>query len=209
MLHRWRRENSFRRRLVRALSPAFRKSLYGLEWGDPDTVAPLRFVKEKYVLPFVNAEHVAVEIGPGGGRWTLYLLGFQTLYTVDYHQELLDELARNFRRYRNIRLIKNDGTNFPEIAPDSIDYNFSFGTFVHFDFGLIEQYLHAMRSIAKPGANIVIQYSDKTKIMAQINPGFSENTPERMRSAVVAAGYRILEEDTTSLWHSSVIRFTK
>src|SRR5664279_5251225 len=160
MLQRWRRENSFAKRLPHALQSAFRKPLYGLEWGDPETVAPLQFIKEKYVLPYVSAEHVAVEIGPGGGRWTQYLLGFQTLYAVDYHQELLDELARNFRRCRNLRLIKNDGTNFPEIAANSIDYIFSFGTFVHLDFGLIEQYLHAMRSIAKPGGNIVIQYSD-------------------------------------------------
>lgn len=79
---------------------------------------------------------------------------------------------------------------------------------MHLEFDLIEQYLHAMQSIAKPAANIVIQYSDTTKIMAQINHGFSDNTPERMRAAVRAAGYRILEEDTTSLWHSSVIRFT-
>ena len=37
---------------------------------------------------------------------------------------------------------------------------------------------------------------------------FSENTPDRMRDAVRMSGYQILEEDTTSLWHSSVIRFT-
>jgi len=77
------------------------------------------------------------------------------------------------------------------------------------EFDLIERYLEAMRIIAKPDANIVIQYADKNKIMAQLNQGFSQNTPDRMRAAVLAAGYRILGEDTTSLWHSSVIRFAK
>jgi hypothetical protein len=206
MLSHWRRENSFVRRMSRAirLSPP----LYGIEWGDPDVVEPLRFIKERYILPYINAQHDAVEIGPGGGRWTRYLLGFRTLYAVDYHQELLDEVQRNFGYHQNIRFIKNNGFDFPSIEPNSIDYLYSFGTFVHFEFDLIESYLQSIKLIAKPHSNIVIQYSDKTKIMAQINAEFSDNTPSRMREAVQTAGYRVLEEDRTSLWHSSVIRFT-
>ena len=65
-----------------------------------------------------------------------------------------------------------------------------------------------MKMILKPGANAVIQYSDKTKIMAQLNESFSQNTPEKMRTMVLNAGYTILEEDLTTMWHSSVIRFT-
>jgi cyclopropane fatty-acyl-phospholipid synthase-like methyltransferase len=182
--------------------------LYGLEWGDPDVVEPLKFIRDRYVLPYVDARHDAVEIGPGGGRWTRYLVGFKKLYAVDYHQELLDELKRNFRRRGNISFIRNNGTDFPGIASGSIDYLFSFGTFVHLEFHLIEAYLAAIRSIVRSKANIVIQYSDKTKVMAQLNQGFAENTPARMREAVQAAGFNILEEDTTSLWHSSVVRFT-
>jgi len=207
MLSRSRRENSFSKRIFRAFR-GLSRPLYGLEWGDPEVVSPLKFIKQRYVLPYVNAQHKAVEIGPGGGRWTRYLLGFDTLYAVDHHQELLDELQRNFGRRRNVRFIKNNGTDFPGIDRNSIDYLFSFGTFVHLDFNLIEAYLLAIRLIIKPEANVVIQYSDKTKIMAQIIEGFSDNTPDKMREAVRLTGYRILEEDTTSLWHSSVIRFT-
>jgi len=200
MLARSRRDNSLGQELPRPL--------YGLEWGDPEVVAPLKFIKDRYIIPYVNAQHKAVEIGPGGGRWTRYLLGFETLYAIDYHQELLDELKRNFGEQSNVRFIKNNGTDFPGIGENSIDYLFTFGTFVHLDLHLIEAYLLAMRRIVKPGANVVVQYSDKTKIMAQINEGFSDNSPEKMRDALRLAGYTNLEEDTTSLWHSSVIRFT-
>jgi len=79
---------------------------------------------------------------------------------------------------------------------------------VHLDKHLIEAYLKDMRSIVKPGADIVIQYSDKTKIMAQLNNGFSDNTPDKMRQMVLNAGYKILEEDLTTMWHSSIIHFT-
>lgn len=210
MLARSRRENALPKKLIRW----FRRLMsgpghvYGLEWGDPDVVPPLKFIKERYVLPYVKPDRRAVEIGPGGGRWTRELLGFETLYAVDLHQELLDELRRTIGRPRNVRFIKNEGTDFPGIASGSIDYLFSFGTFVHLELDAIEAYLRNIKSIMRPEASVVIQYSDKTKIMAQLNGGFSENSPTRMREAVRAAGYRILEEDTTTLWHSSVIRFT-
>ncbi len=208
MLNRFKKRNGLPLRLLRAIKrEIFSKDIYGLQWGDPDVAPPLRFIKDRYVLPYVNAKHNAIEIGPGGGRWTRYILGFGKLYVVDYYLELLKELKRNFNM-RNIIFIKNNGTDFPGIEEGSIDYLFSFGTFVHLDKHIIEAYLKNMKSIVKPGANIVIQYSDKTKIMAQLNKGFSDNTPDEMRQMVLNAGYKILEEDTTTLWHSSVIRFT-
>jgi hypothetical protein len=54
----------------------------------------------------------------------------------------------------------------------------------------------------------MLHYSDKTKIMAQLNDGFAEMVPERMRGMVKAAGYDILQEDTTTMWHSSIVLFT-
>jgi SAM-dependent methyltransferase len=181
--------------------------VYGLQWGDPEVVEPLRFIRDRYVLPYVSSERTAVEIGPGGGRWTRYLLDFKKLYIVDYHAELLAELKKNFCK-SSMEFIKNNGTDFPGIAERSIDYLFSFGAFVHLDGPIIEAYLSNMKMILKPGANAVIQYSDKTKIMAQLNESFSENTPEKMRTMVLNAGYTIGEEDLTTMWHSSVIRFT-
>jgi hypothetical protein len=200
-----------RSRLVWRILRAIKKELsyggiYGLEWGDPDLVAPLGFIRSRYLLPYIKADQCAVEIGPRGGRWTRYLLGFKKLYLVDYYSELLDDVKRRFRR-PHVTFIKNNGADFPGIEDHSVDYLFSFGTFVHLDAHLIEAYLSNMRRILKAGANVVIHYSDKTKIMAQINDGFAENTPEKMRSIVLDAGYKIREEDLTSMWHSSIVRF--
>jgi hypothetical protein len=208
MLNRFKNWNRLPLRLLKAIKEEiFSKNIYGFKWGDPDLIAPLRFIRDRYVLPYVNAEHNAVEIGPGGGRWTRYLFGFGKLYVVDYYSELLEELKKNFND-TNMTFIKNNGTDFPDIEGGAIDYLFSFGTFVHLDQHLIDAYLKNMKSIVKPGANIVIQYSDKTKIMAQLNKGFSDNTPDKMRQMVLDAGYKILEEDLTTMWHSSIIRFT-
>lgn len=196
-------------RVAKAVKRAiFSEGIYGLDWGDVEFVEPLRFVRDRYILPYVNPNHVAVEIGPGGGRWTRYLLGFGKLYAVDYYTELIRELQKNFRR-PNVEFIKNNGADFLGIPPESVHYVFSFGCFVHLDAPLIEGYLQNLRRILRPASNVVIQYSDKSKVMAQLNTGFSDNTPERMRQMVLCAGFKILEEDLTTMWHSSIIRFTQ
>lgn len=208
MLKTWKKRNSFPARIFKAVKKGFlTPDIYGLQWGDPEVVEPLRFVRDHYVLPYINPLHQAVEIGPGGGRWTRYLIGFQKLFVIDYYQQLLDELRKNLKR-SNLFLIKNNGADFPGVSRQSIDFLFSFGTFVHLDAGLIAGYLKNIREILKPGASAVIHYSDQTKIMARLNPSFSDNNPEKMRSMVVNAGFQVLEEDLTTMWHSSIIRFS-
>lgn len=182
-------------------------AVYGLEWGDPDTWTPLQFIRDRYVIPFVKPEHIAVDIGCGGGRWTRYLLGFKSVYAVDYYPELIAEFRRTFNRYRHVTPIKNNGTDFPGIAPQSVDYILSFGCFGHLNQTLIDGYLRNIKAILKPGGNVVIHYSDKNKVMAQ-EPGFADNTPERMRALVSSHGYRIVQEDTTTMWNGAIIHFT-
>jgi SAM-dependent methyltransferase len=181
--------------------------IYGYQWGDPDTRESLVAFKSRFLLPYVDDSGDAVEIGPGGGRWTRYLLGFRRVYAVDYYDELLAELRRNVEA-PNVVFVKNNGADFPGIPERSATYVFSFGTFVHLERDVIEHYLRNIAAILEPGGNVVIQYSDKTKQAARDNAEFSDNTPEQMREMLLRNGYRVLEEDLTSFGHSAVVRCT-
>jgi Methyltransferase domain len=185
-----------------------RFDFYGLQWGDPNNTPNLKFIRDTYILPYINFDHTAIEIGPGGGRWTRYLLSFRSLYVVDNHQELLDELIKTFK-VPNLILVKNSGADFPEIPQNSVDFVFSFGVFVHLEQDVIGDYLKFLYPVVTNSASIVIQYSDKTKEEAKNNVGFSQNNPEDMRGLVRQMGYTILEENLTVLPHSSIIRFRK
>jgi SAM-dependent methyltransferase len=182
-------------------------AIYGLEWGDPDVWTPLVFIRDRYVLPFVNPDHVAMDIGCGGGRWTRYLLGFKTVYAVDYYAALISEFRRSFDRYKNVTAIKNNGTDFPGVAPHSVDYILSFGCFGHLNHDLIDGYLANIKTILKPGGNAVIHYSDKRKLMAK-EAAFADNTPEQMRALVLRHGFTIVEEDTGTMWNGAIVHFT-
>src|SRR5262245_22123787 len=151
-----------------------RGDLYGLEWGDPESSPPLAYVRDHFLLPYLDPAATVLEIGPGGGRWTRYMLGVRELYAVDYHRELLDELRSNFDR-PNMIFVNNHGDDFPGIPAGSVDLVFSFGAFVHLDVDIIDRYLRNMKPLLKPSSNAIIQYSDKTKPLGASNPGFSDN----------------------------------
>jgi ubiquinone/menaquinone biosynthesis C-methylase UbiE len=209
MLHDYERQNGLLSRFHRAVrelvSP---RRFYGIQWGDPETSGPQVYMRDKYVLPYVKPDRVGLEIGPGGGRWTRYLLGFKHLYVIDYHAELLNELRRQCNQ-ANMQFVVNHGTDFPGVPANSVDYIVSIACFVHLESHLIESYLSNMQTILKSGGNVVLTYSDKTKVGGRLNSTFAENTPERMRDMVRSAGFRIVEEDLTVLWNSGIIRFTR
>jgi SAM-dependent methyltransferase len=207
MLQTYKRQNGLVRRMRRAVREVVSPTkFYGLQWGDPEVSGPHGYMRDRYILPYVRPDHVALEIGPGGGRWTQYLLGFRQLYVVDYHTELLQELRGRFDA-TNMQFIVNHGTDFPGVPEHSIDYVISVACFVHLEPHLIAAYLKNIAGILKPGGNVFMTYSDKTKIGAQMNHTFTDNSPERMREMVTQAGFRIFEEDPTVLWNSGIIRF--
>ena len=120
-----RRKTSFWRKLLaRAFTAAVRISavpqIYGYEWGDPGSCPPLVYVRDHFVVPYIDSSQTALEIGPGGGRWTQYLLGFEKLYLVDYYNELLTETRKSFNR-QNMVFIKNNGDDFSDVPDQSID----------------------------------------------------------------------------------------
>jgi len=201
----------------RARSPAARilkavrvltakKDVYGLEWGDPEKSPPLAYIRDQFLVPYVGAGNTVAEIGPGGGRWTRYMLQSDHIYAVDYHAELLDEVTSNFKA-APITPVKNNGDDFPGIPDASIDFLYSFGVFVHLNLDIIDRYLGNMKRVLKPSANVVFQYADKNKPMAKLNDGFSDNTPDKMRALLTQHGFVIREEDDQTLWHSAVVRF--
>lgn len=181
---------------------------YGQRWGDPNTSKNLISIRERFVTPFLDTEHTALEIGSGGGRWTQYLVNFKKLYCVDLNSCMFPYLSDRFGSYKNIYFIKTNGTDLPNIPENSVDYLFSFGTFEHLDTYLIKEYLLNFKKVLKPNANVVIHYSEKKKFTENDKKWLADNTAEEMRELVKQCGFSIISEDLTSLPASNIIHFT-
>jgi len=136
---------------------------YGDQWGDPDVDQGLQSVRDRFLTPFVDASKTCLEIGPGGGRWTQYLLPAKHLYLVDLNPAMFAYIIERFGAPRNIDYIVTHGSDIPLVPHHSIDFAFTCGTFVHLDLELIGGYLASLRPLMKAGAHLSVQFSDKHK----------------------------------------------
>jgi SAM-dependent methyltransferase len=193
---------------------------YGEQWGDP-AASPLRrwlgvltgksrfrklpVVVRDYLAPYVGPDRVCLEIGPGGGRWTQFLLGARELILVELNPEFFEYLRGRFpEALPRMRFYPTSGYELAGIGDGSVDFAFSFGTFVHLEPEGIDAYLAELRRVLRPGGVAVIQYADKTKPRGRENADFSDMTPARMEALAAARSLRLRAHDTTLLLHSSI-----
>lgn len=194
---------------------------YGIQWGDPEVrgwryvlqrllhpsygPGPLYKVVDRYVRPYVEPSSTVVEIGPGGGRWTRYLLRANRIICVDINPEFFEALKTTFPT-ASLEFYQPRGCELDGIAEDSVDFVFTFGTFVHIEPKDIAEYLVDIRRVLKPGGVAVVQYADKTKPAARRVPAFSDMTAEKM---FAMAPMPIIIHDTLLLKHSNIAVFRK
>jgi len=207
-----------------------KKIHYGDQWGDTE-VTGLRYwiqriglrrtgrfsvgrvipgnlshVVKNYIEPYVTPQSVVVEIGPGGGRWTKYLLAAKEIILVELNPEFFPYLQERFKEnLSKFRFYNTSGCELDGIDTDSVDFIFTFGTFVHIDPDDIHSYLGHIKRVLKPNAIAVIHYSDMTKKRAQkMQGGFSDMDPSKMEAFSFQYGFRFIDHNTRLLNHSSI-----
>ena len=202
---------------------------YGDHWGDP-TLSGLRYrwhrlrygrtqpgdlskVVKRHLRPYVTPDSVVMEIGPGGGRWTQFLIGAREVVLVDLNTQFFRYLRKRFRRNRRkLVFYETSGYELNGIDDDSIDFVFSFGTFVHIDPDGIDEYLSEIARVLRSGGTGTIQYADRDKPYLHTIPdfgGFSDMNAPKMEGLVAGRGLEIVEHDRALLDHSNVVVIRK
>lgn len=194
--------------------------LYGLQWGDPELrglryyarrflhhkpPAPLFKVVDKYIRPYLTPGTTVLEIGPGGGRWTRYLVSAKKLILVDLNAEFFAGLKELFPK-ANLEFYQPQGCDLRGVPDDTVDFVFTFGTFVHVEPEGIHEYLLEIRRVLRSGGIASVQYAEKRKPKAQINPWFSDMTADKMEAM---APMPIVEHNTRLLNHSNIVVMRK
>jgi SAM-dependent methyltransferase len=106
------------------------------------------------LLPRVHAfipTGTILEIAPGYGRWTQYLKeSCQRLVVVDMAENCIEHCKRRFATSTNVEYHVNDGRSLEMIAPESVDFVFSFDSLVHADRGVLSAYLEQLAAKLTP-----------------------------------------------------------
>lgn len=119
---------------------------------------------EHILNPNIPEGSDVLEIGPGGGRFTEYLLDRgNKIYLVDLTQKCIDLCKERFKEYSNIYYFVNDGKSLDMIADNSIDRIWSWDVFVHINDTDIKNYVRQFDRILRPGGIGIIHHSKKGK----------------------------------------------
>jgi len=118
-----------------------------------------RSVVKAFVEPFLSPGLDVLEIAPGQGRWTEYLVGkCASLTLVDLNKSCIDVCRDRFGSHPEIEFLTNDGRTLP-VGDASVDLIWSFGSFVHFDPREVDAYLGEFRRVLRPGGRFVIHHT--------------------------------------------------
>ena len=162
-------------------------------------------VVRDYVAPYVGPTRSASRSARAAGAGRSSCSRARELILVDLNPEFFDYLRERFPdARRRIRFYQTKGYELPAVADASVDFAFSFGTFVHIEPEGIDAYLGELRRVLRPGGVAVLQYADKTKCPRRGTPNFSDMTPARMEALAAAHGFRLRAHDTALLLHSSI-----
>lgn len=183
---------------------------WGDRWGDPHSLPHLLQVRTRFVDPYIRPGQHTVEIGPGGGRFTQFLLGSEALTLVDLNPATYDYICNRFPEDQHkFSFYQTRGSDLEGVPSNSQDLVFTFDCFVHVEPNHIQGYLHEIERVLKPGGRAVIHYGDKHKDLAKANPGFSHNTQEIMRELISKTALRELDHDTYIMFHSNLVTLEK
>lgn len=116
------------------------------------------------IFPRVHAflpASTILEIAPGGGRWTKYLKNYcDRLIAVDLSETCIAHCQKRFAEEPHLTFHVNDGKSLDMIAPDSVDFLFSYDSLVHADAEVIQAYLQQIAKKLKPNGVGFVHHSN-------------------------------------------------
>jgi SAM-dependent methyltransferase len=129
-----------------------------------------------------------LEIAPGFGRWTHYLRDYcRQLLIVDRSAECIEACRQRFAAEPRVHCYLNDGLSLSMIPDGSVDFVFSFDSFVHPDRDVIEAYLRELGTKLKPGGKGFIHHSN----FGEYTNSLRERIPQALAKPLIKA--RILD----------------
>ena len=114
-----------------------------------------------FIKPNIDKDSVAVDFACGHGRWTRYFLDVKQLILVDLNESCIDFCKQRYKKHENIEYFVNDGKTLPFIQDNSVDFVWSFDSFVHMERDVIDSYMCEFSRILKHDGRVIIHHSGR------------------------------------------------
>lgn len=114
----------------------------------------------KCLAPWFNKDHVALEVGCGGGFWVENYLcpNFKHVFGLD----LLPEAPHQAPNFTYIE-VPDRNYSCHGIEDESIDFVWSFGVFCHINLDSLQEYLNNVYRVLKKGGKASLYFSNNER----------------------------------------------
>ena len=115
----------------------------------------------RLILPNAGCTKNVLEIGPGHGRWSSFLIPNSAFCTlVDLSPNCLDYCRMRFSQSSNVEYFLTTGTSLPRYCDAQIDFVWSYDSFVHMSPGVIARYVAEIARVLRPTAVAIIHHAN-------------------------------------------------
>ncbi len=186
----------------------------GDEWNDDNTPDRKRdsFYFSAYAERWIKPDMTVLEVGPGGGKWTVRIAPkVKHLIVLDVAEEMLKRTKARCESLgiNNVEYILGNGKDFQPVADESIDFFFSYDVFVHIALEDTWPYTQEIARVLVPGGCGACHYAinsvpETWNRIEQINDWyrFGKHTlgqfyyfsPEMLRRMYERCGLHVLEQ---------------
>lgn len=141
-----------------------------------------------------------LEIAPGHGRWTQFLLRQTDDYWgVDLSPRAIERCRQRFSAYSRAHFAQNDGRSLGAVADASIDFAFSYDSMVHLELDVMGAYCgEILRKLTADGVAFV-HHSNAANGVDADNPNADARgksvSSGAVKQAIEASGGRILIQE--------------
>lgn len=145
----------------------------------------------EFLLPYIEGVDV-LEVAPGHGRFSEYIVGRARSTTlVDLSPTCLDACRQRFGDGPKVRYIRTDGSSLPGVADESVDFIWSFDSFVHMERPVIAAYLGEFARVLRPSGRFTIHHAAKRAWSLSLVPVTSRlGGPGRVAQRLASQGRR-------------------
>lgn len=148
-----------------------------------------------FMVPYVRSESVALEIGPGHGRWSCMLPSkVSLLHLVDLSSSCIEFCKKRLAAHSNVRYHVNDGRTLSMIDASSIDFVWSFDSFVHIEEPEVRSYARELRRVMKPQSMGVIHHPGHPTPEQRANGMRSDMDSRRFGAILAENGLHLIRQ---------------
>jgi ubiquinone/menaquinone biosynthesis C-methylase UbiE len=123
-----------------------------------------RSLCETFIAPYIRPDMTVLEIACGHGRWSEIMQPLcQRLILIDLNPECIERCQERFSNSGNVECLLTDGKSLPGVVDSSVDFVWSFDSFVHMDEAVIRRYFVEIARVLTPAGRAVIHHAGRNE----------------------------------------------